>query len=336
MNKKTHYHAYYYSIVDEITPAQLKITPEVASVDVSVVQQRMEEKAISGLVQEDTDYHRRLQTVAPAPYVLYYQWILALLDRPTLAIVWPRQMSSYAEQVLEELFQQLQYYDVVTVSGMAPGVDTLCHELSLQYNIPTIAVLGWGFHYFLRGVKRDLMERIVHSGGAIISEYKHSFKPTERSFPQRNRIIAWLADVVFLPEAKEKSWSLITADFGSKMHKPVAAPMQSIFAETSRGTNNYIAEWRIVPIAHITAFLEKHYTRKQNEDQKSEIIIPRYDLTDEERTIIAMMKEQAESSMNMLSEKCDYSSQEILIHMSMLEMKWVVMQKYPGVYVLKK
>lgn len=142
MDKKTAYYAYYYATVDDITQAQLRSISELPSVDVAATQHRMAEKSIDATMQGDRDYHWRLQTAPQAPYVLYYQGSLSVLERPTLAIVGPRLMSPYAQEVLEALFEQLQYFDVVTVSGMAPGVDTLCHELSLQYGIPTIAVLG--------------------------------------------------------------------------------------------------------------------------------------------------------------------------------------------------
>jgi len=50
-------------------------------------------------------------------------------------------MSLYGKQVLENLFISAQDNDIVTVSGMAEGIDQLCHQLSHDYNIPTIAVL---------------------------------------------------------------------------------------------------------------------------------------------------------------------------------------------------
>ncbi len=77
------------------------------------------------------------------------------------------------------------------------------------------------------------MERIVSSGGLILSEYKHLQEPTSRTFPQRNRIIAGIADAIFLPEAKIDSGSLLTVDEGIKRGKPIGAPMNSIFLESS-------------------------------------------------------------------------------------------------------
>lgn len=50
-------------------------------------------------------------------------------------------MSDYAQQVLEKLFDSLRHYRIATVSGLAPGVDTLCHDLSIQHGIPTIGVI---------------------------------------------------------------------------------------------------------------------------------------------------------------------------------------------------
>ena len=51
-------------------------------------------------------------------------------------------MSNYGKKVLENLFASSPEYEFVTISGMAEGVDQLCHQLSHEHNIPTIAVLG--------------------------------------------------------------------------------------------------------------------------------------------------------------------------------------------------
>jgi predicted Rossmann fold nucleotide-binding protein DprA/Smf involved in DNA uptake len=42
---------------------------------------------------------------------------------------------------MESLFALLPQYDVVTISGLADGVDQMCHEMSIKADIPTIAVL---------------------------------------------------------------------------------------------------------------------------------------------------------------------------------------------------
>ena len=75
-----------------------------------------------------------------------------------------------------------------------------------------------------------------------MSEFKIHSKPTHYTFPQRNRLVAGLADAIFLPEAGEKSGSLITADFGVHMHKPVYGTPNTIFSATSDGLHRMIQQ----------------------------------------------------------------------------------------------
>ena len=135
---------------------------------------------------------------------------------------------------MEELFRVLPQYDIVTISGLAPGVDTMCHEMSILANIPTIAVLGGGLQYFLKSGNREFIHKIVDNGGLVLSEFDLDKQPERYTFPQRNRIVAGLSECVFLPEAGEKSGSLITADFARQVHKPVYGVPSSIFSSSSR------------------------------------------------------------------------------------------------------
>ncbi len=114
------------------------------------------------------------------------------------------------------------------------------------------------------------------------------------------------------------------------MQKPVVAPMNSIFLESSRGTNTYIVNGRIAPLADLRSFLEKHYPRKSqiqmtDTDTGKTVSVScisiREDLNDEEKKIVAVLKEYDEASMMLLGEKTGYTSEELLVHMSILEMK---------------
>lgn len=107
--------------------------------------------------------------------------------------------------------KRLHLYDVVSVSGFARGIDQKAHQLSL-HGIPTIAILWWGLSHYLRGADRHFLEKIVDNGWLVLSEFKLWFTPTKWSFPQRNKLIAMISQMLFLPEAREKS-CLITAEF---------------------------------------------------------------------------------------------------------------------------
>jgi len=124
-----------------------------------------------------------------------------------------------------------------------------------------------------------LIENIVAHGGLVISEFKLFEQPTNYTFPQRNRLIAGLADLLFLPEAGEKSGSLITVDFAIAMKKSVYATPNSLFAPTSSGILQYIETGSVKPIFDLQKFLTNHFT---SQDISSRPLLT-VDLTDQEQ-----------------------------------------------------
>ena len=105
------------------------------------LEQRCLDQEFFSFTSDDSEYHFKFRQVSSAPYVMYGKGNFELLHKNIIAIVGPRKASPYAREVLEKLFAYLKNYDVVTISGMADGVDKMAHELSIQYQIPTIAVL---------------------------------------------------------------------------------------------------------------------------------------------------------------------------------------------------
>ena len=105
------------------------------------ISQRCQKTSTFFATQDDSQYHFKLGLVYSAPYVMYRQGNIDLLNKHILTIVGPRNYSPYATQVMEDLFRVLPNYDLVTISGLAPGVDMMAHEMSIKADIPTIAVL---------------------------------------------------------------------------------------------------------------------------------------------------------------------------------------------------
>jgi DNA processing protein len=71
--------------------------------------------------------------------------------------------------------------------------------------------------------------------------------------------VAGLADAIFLPEAGEKSGSLITADFGIHMHKPVYGTPNTIFSSSSDGLHRMIQQGLIKPVFALSTMLDAHF-----------------------------------------------------------------------------
>jgi DNA processing protein len=207
-------------------------------------------------------------------------------------------MSPYADKVMESLFEQARTVNLITVSGLARGVDQKCHQLSLQGGIPTIAILGGGLRRYLKSSAKKLIEQIVEGGGLVLSEFKLDFKPTNRSFPQRNRLIAGLSDVLFLPEAREGSGSLITANFALQMKKEIFVAPNQLFSANGGGSNQLVSEGKVKLLTHFDQLLGK-FDKSLTENR--EIGEPTVALTPEEKVMLEWVKKYAHQDLSVWS-----------------------------------
>lgn len=130
-----------YSLDQKLKISQLKSGDFPQDLDTQALESWMQELGCQLCVQGMPNYHYKFSTIRSAPYLVYFLGDLALLDKSLCGIVGPRAMSPYGDRVIQDLFGTMQAYDCATVSGLADGVDTLTHELSLERGIPTIAVL---------------------------------------------------------------------------------------------------------------------------------------------------------------------------------------------------
>lgn len=189
----------------------------------------------------DAAYPPQLAEIYHPPVVLYYQGSLALLKAPILAIVGARQNSNYALTCLQHLLPDIlaKAPHLVTVSGLANGVDMLAHSLTLLQKRPTIAVLGTGLNLCYPKQNHALQKDIAQLG-LVLSEYPLDSPPLKFHFPKRNRIIAGLCQTVLVVEAKKRSGSLITANLALQENRNVLAIPGRIDMPLSQGTNELI------------------------------------------------------------------------------------------------
>ena len=192
---------------------------------------------------EDKDYPEQLKKIKNAPETLYFRGKIKP-DEVCFAIVGTRRYSSYGKQVAMEIAGNLSESGLTIVSGLAPGIDTFAHTAVVEQGGRTIAVLGTGLDeksiYPKENIK--LARKIVELEGLLISEYPPGTRGTRFSFPQRNRIISGLSKGVLVIEAKQKSGSLITANYAFSQKRKVFAIPGSIYSLNSHGTNFLIKQ----------------------------------------------------------------------------------------------
>lgn len=161
---------------------------------------------------QDPAYPFRLSTLNDAPYAFYLKGSLPDQNRKTVAIVGARACSPYGKKLTEQYVQALVRAGVNIISGMAIGIDGIAQRTALDNHGYSLAVLGCGVEVCYPERHRPLYTSLIKQGG-IISEYPIFDPPLRGHFPQRNRLISVLSDAVIVIEAREKSGSLITADF---------------------------------------------------------------------------------------------------------------------------
>lgn len=190
----------------------------------------------------DDDYPQLLKEIYQPPWVLYGKGNIELLKRPKkLAVVGSRKASDYGEKSLKQLIPPLIHEKIVIVSGLATGIDTLAHQLTMENGGDTIAVIAGGlFHIYPVENKPLALKMMEHH--LILSEYPPNTRPLRWHFPVRNRIISGLCQGTFIVEAKKKSGSLITANFALQEGREVFALPGNIFSPLSVGTNELIQQ----------------------------------------------------------------------------------------------
>ena len=190
---------------------------------------------------QDENYPKLLKGIKNAPEVIYYRGEMKS-DENCFAVVGTRRFSPYGKQVALEMAGDLAEAGLIIVSGLAPGIDTFAHTATVERRKRTIAVLGTGVDeksiYPQSNLK--LAQKILETGGALISEYPPDQRGTQFTFPQRNRIISGLSLGILVVEAKEKSGALITAEWARKQKRKIFAVPGPIHSLNSKGCHYLI------------------------------------------------------------------------------------------------
>lgn len=121
----------------------------------------------------------------------------------------------------QELAPAVERQQLHLVSGGARGVDQKAHSLAIRKNLPTSVVLPSGLGRIYPQNIQDWLEPVIEAGGCFVSEYDFEQPMRKYLFHHRNRLIAALSEVVLIVEARKRSGTLITAQQGLALSRPV-------------------------------------------------------------------------------------------------------------------
>lgn len=230
--------------------------------------ERAEKLKIKILFIKDEDYPVELRKIPYPPPFLYVKGELS--NSKKLALVGSRRPTSYGKEVASLFAKELSLAGLCLVSGLARGIDSIVHKVCVKLRRENYAILGSGLDVIYPPENRELYEKILEVGGAILSEFPLGTKPKKENFPRRNRLISGISLGVLIFEAGERSGTLITAKWAQEQGKDVFAIPGNIFSEQSKGTHLLIKEGAI-PITNPYEILE--YLGLSPNEKKEDIIL---------------------------------------------------------------
>lgn len=207
--------------------------------------------------RDNSSFPSKLKTIYSAPQNLYIAGdVSPLHTSPVVSIVGSRAVTPYGRQVTQQLARDLSRRGVAVVSGLALGVDSIAHISSLEAGGYTAAVLPSPVDKVYPASHRQLAQKILSAGGALISEYGQDDRSEafKSRFIARNRLVSGLADVLLITEASEHSGTLHTANFALEQGRTVMAVPGNITSPGSRGANNLIKAGAI-PVTEVQDIL---------------------------------------------------------------------------------
>lgn len=210
--------------------------------------QKLKNADVNFFTLGDPAYPELLSRIKNPPFVLYVKGDFDFRkteNQKMIAIVGTRKITSYGSQVTEFVVRDLVYAGCVIVSGLAMGVDSKAHSVTLENNGKTIAVLGSGVDICTPMENIFLYRKILEAKGAIVSEFPLGQEPQKGSFPSRNRIIAGLCAGVVVTEGAADSGALITAEDAFSNNRKVFAVPGPITSDLSKGPNSLLAKGAI-------------------------------------------------------------------------------------------
>lgn len=202
------------------------------------------------------EYPALLKEIYYAPAIIFVKGTLQRSDAQSISIVGTRRCTVYGRLTTENFARTFANCGIIVTSGLAYGIDQTAHSTAIEAGGVTYAVIASGIDCILPLDANKKANKIIDSGGAIISEYKCGTKAQTGYFPQRNRIISGISKAVLVVESGVKGGALITAKFALEQSREVFAVPGNISLEKCKGTNLLIKSSEAVPALSPESMLE--------------------------------------------------------------------------------
>ncbi|WP_289997751.1 DNA-protecting protein DprA [Photorhabdus laumondii] len=232
------------------------------------------------LTYSHPSYPPLLKQIHTPPLVLFVAGKPDILLKKQVAMVGSRTASYYGERWGRVFASELVGYELVIASGLAIGIDGICHRAALDSGGKTVAVLGSGLGQIYPH-RHGLLAKQIEENGALVSEFFPDTPPRAKNFPRRNRIISGLSSAVIVVEAGQNSGSLITARCALEQGRDVFALPGLLGNSVSEG-NHWLIKQGAYLATNAMDIVEHVYSSLQwlNMERTEEEVKPQFEQTE--------------------------------------------------------
>lgn len=305
-----------------------KLTEQASKDGMHEMMVAMQKLDIGILAQNDPDYPDSLRNIQLPPALLFYRGNPECLRGKCVAVVGSRKASPQGMDATYKICSDLSREGVCIISGFAMGIDTAAHEGCLDGGSPTAAVLGCGIDVDYPIENTELKERIVRSGGVLLSEYPPGFRANKFVFQVRNRIISGLAKALLMLESRIQSGSMLTVHHALDQGREVYAYPGQPGTEWAEGAHQLLREGANY-FTSAQDILEDLGWACESALPQQEVRKTDYPpMSDDQHKVFALLS-QGEQSFDQLAVKTQLPAPALTVALTMLQMMGLI-KAMPG------
>jgi len=285
--------------------------------------EKAEENNIKVVSLNSNYYPQLLKEIFQPPEFLYVRGDISVLNKKNkLAIVGSRRQNAYGKDVLNAIIPDICKAGIITVSGMAYGIDSTAHGITLLNSGKTIGVNAGGLLNLYPKGNSALFPKI-QKNGCIISEFPLEVKPRPFFFPIRNRIISGISKSVLVVQATIRSGSLITARLATEQNRDVFTVPGDIYSSLSSGPH-YLIKQGAKLIENSNDILEEFGIKPE------EVKPLNINLSTKEKNLLDIIPDSSVKNIDYFVEKTKFNISDIISILMGLVLKGVVIETKEG------
>ncbi len=199
------------------------------------IEEQITEHSITVLHISDEDYPSSLKSIYDPPYLLYLRGSIPS-KVGGVSIIGTRRATTEGLHQAFKMGASIGLLGIPHYSGLAYGIDSASHEGAVSVSGSTWGIIGSGLLKIYPRSHISLSQRMIDTGGGIISEFPPDMSPAKWTFPKRNRLISGMCSVLYVIEAPKVSGTMITVDYALDHGREVCIDANSLITERSTGT----------------------------------------------------------------------------------------------------